>query len=309
MDRRRFIIKSALTAGAFSFFNFRLLHEQDSRLPLIIDADTANEIDDIFAIVRALKEPSFQVHGITSSQWHSSPQATENTVSESYLWNKKITDALNVDVPVLMGSNIPLTHSFRPQPSPASAFIISMARKMENGNKLNIAILGPCTNIASAILEAPDIASRIRCHYIGLWHGREENTWSKREFNTGNDPIALDVLLNHREVEMHIMTASVSKNLVFDKATSMKYWGNKDPFFEEVMQRWESFDRYWQAEDPENNLWTMWDVAIIEALADPTTAAQGLFETPHDNRSREIYAYTSIDAEKMKENFWASLGK
>ncbi len=31
--------------------------------PVIIDADTANEVDDLFAIVRSLIEPSFHVVG------------------------------------------------------------------------------------------------------------------------------------------------------------------------------------------------------------------------------------------------------
>lgn len=39
---------------------------------LIIDADTGNEVDDLYAIVRGLIEPSFKVIGLSSAQWQAS---------------------------------------------------------------------------------------------------------------------------------------------------------------------------------------------------------------------------------------------
>ncbi|MEM9259038.1 MAG: nucleoside hydrolase, partial [Bacteroidota bacterium] len=37
--------------------------------PVIIDADTANEVDDLYAIVCGLIEPSWDVKGLTAAQW------------------------------------------------------------------------------------------------------------------------------------------------------------------------------------------------------------------------------------------------
>ncbi len=55
----------------------------DQPLPIIVDADTANEIDDAFALTRALTEPRFQVEGITSAQWHTQDEGFRDTVGPS----------------------------------------------------------------------------------------------------------------------------------------------------------------------------------------------------------------------------------
>ena len=40
---------------------------QENKIPIIIDADTANEIDDLFALLRAIGEPKFDLRGIIQS--------------------------------------------------------------------------------------------------------------------------------------------------------------------------------------------------------------------------------------------------
>ncbi len=50
-----------------------------SKTRILIDADTANEVDDLYAIVRALIEPKFDVVGLNSTQWqisHYPPRPT-----------------------------------------------------------------------------------------------------------------------------------------------------------------------------------------------------------------------------------------
>jgi len=42
---------------------------QDGKPMLILDADTANEIDDLYAIVRTLRQDRFEVLGLNSAQW------------------------------------------------------------------------------------------------------------------------------------------------------------------------------------------------------------------------------------------------
>ena len=40
------------------------LETKQVKIPLIIDADTANELDDLFAIARAISEPNFNILAI-----------------------------------------------------------------------------------------------------------------------------------------------------------------------------------------------------------------------------------------------------
>jgi purine nucleosidase len=127
-------------------------------LRLIVDADTANEIDDVFALARALMEPRFQVEGVTSSQWHTQPEAPHDTVGPSQEMNEQLLRVMNrTDVPHPIGSNFPLVNPQRPQPSDAARHIVRKAMETPEGEKLIVAILGPCTNLASAVLMEPAI--------------------------------------------------------------------------------------------------------------------------------------------------------
>ena len=66
------------------------LETKQVKIPLIIDADTANELDDLFAIARAISEPNFNILAINSAQFNNSPMASSNSVMESQLLNQKI---------------------------------------------------------------------------------------------------------------------------------------------------------------------------------------------------------------------------
>jgi len=74
-----------------------------------------------------------------------------------------------------------------------------------------------------------------------------------------------------------------------------------------LVNRWETYDRWWTKDDPEKLKWIMWDLAIIEALIHPEWAVKKEFMTPPENTKRTIQAYTSIEKEKMIADFWKSL--
>jgi inosine-uridine nucleoside N-ribohydrolase len=289
----------------FSMYgNTQLLNKS---IPLIIDADTANEVDDLYALVRAIVEPSFDLKGINSAQFYTSPLASENSVEESQKLNEDIIELMDVDIPLPLGSNIPMTEYGKPVSSEASRFIIEAAHKMMSGQKLNVVILGPCTNVASAIIEDPTIIPKIHVHYLGFWHSPAKNSYDKKEFNSGNDPIAVEMLLNTKELEFNVMTASTSQHLIFKKEEVDMHLKNKNGIADYLINRWETFDRWWTKVDSEKKEWVMWDVAIIEALARPELTTIKQLPTPPENTRRTIGVYTDLDADKMRDSFWHSL--
>ena len=311
-SRRNFLAKVSIASGclltAYPLFAYSNESEESKLLRLIIDADTANEVDDAFAIARALAEPTFKIEGITSAQWHTQDRAPNDTVGLSQKMNEEILGLMGkTDIPHPMGSNIPLVNEQRPQPSAAAEFIIKKAHETHEGEKLIVVTLGPNTNVASAILMDPTIIPKLKCCYIGLWHNVEENTWSKREFNTNNDPNALNLLLNTRDLEVELMTATTSKALVFEKSDVDQQLKGKGGIFDYLVNRWETYDRFWNKTDPEKRKWTMWDVAIIEALAHPNLAIKKKVITPHDNLQRTINVYTSVDVPAMTQNYWKAI--
>jgi inosine-uridine nucleoside N-ribohydrolase len=276
------------------------------RLSLIIDADTANEVDDLFALVRALTEPNFDLRGITSAQFHTSPLASDNSAGESQAINEELLQLMNrADLPHPLGANEPLPSLREPRPSAASQFIIEQAHALPAGKQLHLVILGSCTNVASAILQDPAIIPKVSVHYLGFWHDPVRNDYNKREFNSGNDTLAVELLLNTEGLEFDVMTATTSQHLVFTRNRVERELADLGQVGDYLMTRWNTFDRWWTKNDPEKNEWIMWDVALVEALARPDLATKQTYPTPPENTLRQIGVYTDINVEGMKEDYWA----
>ncbi len=311
MQRRTFLTdttKFALLASLFPATSFFNEEHREKPLRLIIDADTANEVDDLYAIARALLEPRLDIIGLTSAQWHTNPRTPNDSVGESQRINLEILELMGkTNIPAPQGANFPMVNEQRPQPSAAAKFIIEQALATPEGEKLSIAILGPCTNIASAVLMEPKIIPKLSVNYLGFWYNVETATWSKREFNTNNDPNAVNLLLNTANLEFRVMTATTSQHLVFEKTVMDELLKGRGGIGDYLINRWETYDRFWKATDKEKTMWTMWDIAILEALAYPELVEEKEVTTPHDNLDRKISVYTKIDVPAMKANFWTSL--
>ncbi len=136
---------------------------------ILIDADTANEVDDAFAIVRALIETSFDVVGLNSTQWQVSHYATPETLMDSQRLNEALLTYMGRnDIPHPYGAYRRL-HDWgqMEQPSQAALHIVAEAHKTPIGEKLTIAVLGANTNIASALLMDPTIVPKIKVILLG----------------------------------------------------------------------------------------------------------------------------------------------
>lgn len=277
-------------------------------IPVIIDADTANEVDDLYAIVYAINEPKFDIIGITSAQFHTSPLATDTTVLESQKINEEILSLMDKDgIPHPVGSNVPLSSTEESTQSEAADFIISEAHKATEEKKLQLVILGSCTNVASAILKDPTIIPKVQINYLGFWHDVETNSYNKKEFNSRNDTLAVEVLLNTKGLDIAVMTATTSQHLVFKKSAVDAHLKGKGGIADYLVDRWETYDRWWTEKDPTKKEWIMWDVAILEALAHPEWAMKKKFTTPPENTQRNIDIYTGIQVQEMTDDFWDNM--
>lgn len=281
-------------------------------IPLIIDADTANEVDDLFALVGGLahakKSKKYSLKGITSAQFHTSPLASSMTVLESQRINEDIIRIMDCpDVATPLGSNLPLPNDSMPAISEASSFIIAQANATPVGEKLQLFVLGSCTNAASAILQDPSIIPRIHIRYLGFWYDPATGFYDKKEFNSGNDTFAVNVLLNTPGLEFTVMTATTSQRLVFDRDTVARQLTGTGEMGEYLLNRWNTYDRWWTKEDPEKQRWVMWDVALIEAFFNPELATLEQRSTPPENRPRKISVYIHLDSVKMEAGFWSMM--
>ena len=248
---------------------------------VIIDTDSGNEIDDLFAVARALIAPELEVIGITSEQWSFHPEAGDSSVQVSQRLNIEILKALGrTDVPHPMGASDMLRfwNEPVPQPSAAATFIIEKANALKKGKKLNIVTLGAMTNVASAILIEPKIAPKLRIYAMAFKYDPKTRVWNKNEFNVRNDLDAADLLLNNSELEMHIMTATTSQIFRFNKTDTRDLMKGKGPAWDFLLHRWDE-------KFPEFADWIMWDVSLIEALIDPELVKEVPALTPPENKA------------------------
>lgn len=283
---------------------------QDGRLRVHVDADTGNEVDDLYAIVRALVEPRFEVVGLSSAQYHTQKGAPKESARVSQALNEKLRKLFGRDdLPCPLGSDLPLADASTPRDSAAARFIVEQARATPAGGKLDVLAFGAVTNVASAVLLDPSIVPKLRVGAMLLRYDAAENRWNRREFNADNDQKAVDVLLGTPGLDLRIMTATASRPFVLRKETVEARLRGKGGVWDALVDRWDGYLKTmtWSIAGMDHSKeWVMWDIAIVEATADPSRASSRRVTGP---TGREVTVYTSIDADGMRAAFWEAVGR
>jgi purine nucleosidase len=283
---------------------------------IIVDADTGNEMDDLYAIVSVLLDNKVEVLALNSAHfnnpdllvdsfWHVAPTKGLNTVLESQRFNElllKHTNRPSIAHPVganrMVGLSWGLTTA---RPSPASQKIIEEVKKLPQNEKLDILVLGAVTNIASAIQIDTAIISRIRVYMLGARYYADKNVWDKDEFNIRNDLNGFNYLLNHPLLELHVMPVNVAYDLTFQRTICKQALSYPDSLSQLLLSRWEEVHAGAQ--------WIMWDLALVDAYLHPEWAREINCSTPPENRQRQISVYTSIKPVAMENDFWNKMNK
>ena len=192
----------------------------NSQQAVWLDADTGNEVDDVYAILRLLEEKSVSVAGISSAhfnnpdllvfeKWNQYSTAGISTIDISQQLNEDILSILGrKDVGCFSGADRQIGRawgSFEPRDSDAARQLASYVKSMPKEKKLDIICLGALTNLASAVILYPEIIPHIRCFILGARYEASTGVWDKNEFNIRNDLNAFDYLLNNKEVDLTIM--------------------------------------------------------------------------------------------------------
>ncbi|WP_084147226.1 nucleoside hydrolase [Thermonema rossianum] len=281
---------------------------------IIIDADTGNSIDDLYAIAYLLQQAGSRVVALTAAHfnnpdllsyrhWNGYSTKGIRTMKISYRLNKKLLRAAGCRhyVRCVPGASSMVGRAWggsTPRPSAASRLIIEEAIKLNDDEKLHVIVTGPVTNVVSAIIEQPQIAHRLVVYAMGGDYDPKKGVWNKAEFNVRNDLNAFDYLLNS-EVELHIMPESVARQLVFPKEeTQQKLARVGGKLSSCLSKRWQRLG--------EVEAWSMWDLALAIAYMQPLLAREEEVFTPPENRQRKVWVYTAIDAPAMKAAFWNS---
>jgi purine nucleosidase len=296
---------------------FSIISQAQTKQKVWIDSDTGNEIDDLYAIVRLLKEPKIDVIGLSSAhyvnadlltfeKWNGYQTKGIDAVSSSQKLNEEILTALKLNhIAHPKGADKQIGRAWgeeNPRESAASQEIIAAANAMPNGQKLDIITLGALTNIASALILAPEIKSKIRLYSLGAQYNTKTKYWNKNEFNIRCDLNAFDFLLNLKGLDMTIMPIDVAKPLEFKKDKTYS-------LLEENISIEKILEDRWTEHFNDSNARIMWDLALVEAYLNPDFSQKTTVITPFENTQRNIKIFSILNAQKAEADFWLYLKK
>jgi purine nucleosidase len=296
------------------FFGMIIMSASAQKKRIILDADTGNEMDDLYAIVSALFDSKADILALNSAHfnnvdllvdsfWHVAPTKGLNTVVESQRFNELLLKYAGKEhIPHLLGANRMVGLSWgltTPRPSAAAQKIIDEVKKLPAGEMLDILTLGAVTNIASAIQLDTTIVKKIRVYMLGARYYTDKKVWDKDEFNIRNDLNGFNYLLNHPKLDLHVMPVNVAFDLKFQRQVCRKLLSQPDSLSQLLLTRWDEVHA--------GDKWIMWDLALIDAYLHPEWATEINCKTPPENNQRPIKVYSKINAKLMEDDFWKKI--
>lgn len=264
---------------------------------IIVDADTGNEVDDLYALVRILLEPTIEVTSLNAAHWQTSHWTIENSMENSHRLNQQLLGEMGMAIPTLRGAAARMYDwGDRAQHSAAAYNIIKQAEEKE---EVTILALGALTNVASAVFIKPEIAERLKVYWLGTTIDFETEVLKRNDFNPLMDPYALDYLLDSK-VEMNIIPVSVASAMKIDFDEMEAKIGTH--FLGKHLQK-----RWIDHIDGDRRSRTLWDLALISVFINPDFGQTAKIKTSRDSGNREIIFYKSIDAEAIYRDFYKTL--
>jgi inosine-uridine nucleoside N-ribohydrolase len=236
----------------------------DGRLPMVLDTDTYNEIDDQFAVVHALLSPNrLDVQAIYAAPFHNTRSTgAGDGMLKSYEEILRLLDLMGTPSEGLVhrGSPTFLPDWDHPVDSDAAADLVHRAMTVPDG-PLYVAAIGAITNIASAILIEPKIVERI----VVVWlAGTPPNRSSAREFNLAQDIQAARVILDSGVPLVLIPTVGVASHLLTTTTELARYLDGCGPICEYLLK----IARQYMGDGMAKSK-VIWDIAAIGYLIDP----------------------------------------
>jgi len=164
----------------------------EKQVRVITDTDAKNEADDQFCIVQTLLSPKIDNVGFIGA--HFGARQTDS-MERSCRELELIFDTIGFDKTgmIFRGAPHALPSAGEPVDSEGARLIIREAMK-EDPRPLYVTFLGPLTDLASALLLEPRIASRL----TAIWIGGGPYPHGGVEFNQGNDINAVNAVFRSK---------------------------------------------------------------------------------------------------------------
>ena len=246
----------------------RMLASPEGIVDMVLDTDAYNEIDDQFAIAYALKSPDkVSVKALYAAPFYNSMSTgPKDGMEKSYDEIKKIiTLAGRADLADMTyrGSERYLPDEKTPVESEAMRDLIERARTYTSEKPLYVVAIGAITNVASALIAAPDIADKM----VLVWLGGHAWDWNDTaEFNMMQDVAAARVVFGCGVPLVQLPCMGVVSSFYTTKP-ELEYWlAGKNPLSDYLAKNTIAAAESYAA----GRVWSrvIWDVTAVAFLTD-----------------------------------------
>ncbi len=286
------------------------------RVPVLLSTDVGNEIDDQWAIVFLLTQPSFEVRGILSAH---APSLPDPSAQSSY---RILQDAVEHRMglaehpPLLEGASLPLENATTPRTSAAAKFIVEESKSFSPERRLNVVVIGAATDMASALLLDPTLADRVRVVAMAF---KNLSPGGAHEYNEENDPDAWRVLLASR-VPLVVGTGDICQRyLSLNYAQAKQLLGGHGPVAEWLWREYQEW--YYRVVKPPrvadfSRSWVIWDLitlAYLQGLATAETVPRPVLDASMTLRpggqAGDLQNITVVDQARLWAKFTEGLDR
>ena len=230
---------------------------------ILIDTDIGDDVDDALAIALALRSPEIKIKAITT--------VFKNTAERARLAQALLDTFGETKIPVYEGSGRPIIHEVETEEIPCQCKVVDylnyhkrpdhaadvIIQTLKEDPDTIIAAMGPLTNIALAILKAPEIMKEASIYLMGGAYGTAEAEW-----NVFCDPEAASVVFRSgAKLKVFPLDVTVGCRLEEkDLSKICRCQGKEAAFLMKLIEAWQQATGYGV---------TLHDVLVIAELASP----------------------------------------
>ena len=298
------------------------------RMRVIIDNDFGGDPDGLFELVHHLLSPSVEIRAIIGS--HLRPgdgfDRSKETATHAKQKIEEVLGIMNMSgkYPVYQGSNDPLENDSIPQQSAAAKAIIKEAMRDDTKLPLYVVCGAGLTDLASAYLLEPKIASRL----VLIWIGGPEYTdlappppgYTSLEYNLGIDIKAGQVIFNKSAIPVWQVPRSSYRQVIMPYSSlllKVKTQGKIGEYLTAALERVMKMGVKYNFNLGEIYIVGDSPLVLLTALQssfepDPSSSkyvlrpsplinSQGLYEV--NNSGRNIRVYTQLDVHLLLDDF------
>lgn len=282
-------------------------------VPMVLDTDTYNEIDDQFAVVYSLISPELDVQAIYAAPFlNDRSTSPENGMEKSYEEILRVLGHLGRSAEgfAFKGSRKFISDVSKPETSPAAADLIERATKHTPQNPLYVVAVGAIPNVANALLLQPTIASNI----VVVWLGGNGHQWPhQREFNYQQDLKASRVIFDSGVPLVQLPCTPVVTHFATTVPEMERYVGGRGAIGDYLLQIFKDYHK-------DHFAWSkvLWDMTAVAWVVNSRWLPSDLVHSPivTDNytfsfdRSRHmIRAVNFVHRDPIFRDFFTKLEK